>query len=132
MYQAVAAASRGPARSESATIARYRFAICFENSTMRGWITEKRSDCFFAGTVPAYCGAPDVLDGVPAECFIDYRRFRDFADLRRFLHALPAVEAQRFRDAARTFLESARFDRLRHGTFVDRLVKMVHEDTRVP
>src|SRR5262249_31644674 len=81
LYASAARASRGSVASKSATLGRYRFALCFENSILKGWITEKLFDCFFAGTVPVYWGAPDVGDWVPAECFIDMRQFKDFADL---------------------------------------------------
>lgn len=37
-------------------------------------------------------GAPDVLDRVPAECFIDMRMFKGFGKLRTFLHALTAAK----------------------------------------
>ena len=131
LYAAAARATRGPARSKSEVLARYRFALCFENSVLKGWMTEKLFDCFFAGTVPVYWGAPDVLDWVPAECFIDMRRFRDFADLRSFLHALPPAEERRYRDAARAFLASDRFAPFRIGTFVDLVAGLVAADTGI-
>lgn len=131
-YAVAAAASRGPAISKSDTLSRYRFAICFENSVMRGWMTEKIFDCFFVGTIPVYWGAPDILDWVPAECFVDMRQFRDFAELRRFLHSMtPAVE-RRYREAARAYLSSPQFDPFRRRTFAERLGQIVEEDVRRP
>lgn len=128
LYTAMAAASRGPARSKSQTLGQYRFAICFENSVLKGWMTEKLFDCFFAGTVPVYWGAPDVTDWVPAECFIDMRRFRDFAELRAFLHALTPDDEQRYRDAARAYLATDRFAPFRIEAFVDRIAAIVAAD----
>ena len=81
LYAAAASATKGAALSKSATIAQYRFALCFENSILNGWMTEKLFDCFFSGTIPVYWGAPDVLASVPGDCFIDMRQFKDFADL---------------------------------------------------
>jgi hypothetical protein len=129
LYVAMASATRGAARSKSETLARYRFALCFENSILKGWMTEKLFDCFFAGTVPVYWGAPDVLDWVPAECFIDMRQFTDFADLRRFLHALTPGDEQRYRDAARAFLGSERFTPFSIQTFVNLIERIVVADT---
>ncbi len=128
LYRAVAAASRGPAQSKSDTISRYRFAICFENSILRGWVTEKIFDCFFAGTVPVYWGAPDIQDWVPTQAFIDFRNFSGFEDLRRYLHSMDDRTWQEYRDAARAFLASPAFTRFRHGTFVDRLCNIIRED----
>ncbi len=128
LYAAMAAASRGPARSKSATLAQYRFALCFENSILKGWMTEKLFDCFFAGTVPVYWGAPDVLDWVPAECFIDMRQFRDLAELRRFLHAVTPDQERGYREAARAYLASDRFTPFRVEAFVNLIERMVLTD----
>jgi len=131
LYVAAASAWRGTARSKSKTVSQYRFALCFENSVLKGWMTEKLFDCFFAGTVPVYWGAPDVLDWVPAECFIDMRKFKDFAELRAFLHALKPADEQGYREAARHYLASARFDPFRLSTFVDLVARIVSADTGV-
>ena len=131
LYVAAVRAWRGAAPSKSKTLAQYRFALCFENSVLKGWMTEKLFDCFFAGTVPVYWGAPDVLDWVPAECFIDMRKFKDFAELRAFLHALSSADEQRYRKAARDYLASDRFKPFRLQTFVDLLAGIVTADTGV-
>jgi hypothetical protein len=44
-------AYRGQAKSKSQTLAHYKFALCFENAKLPGWITEKIFDCFFAGAI---------------------------------------------------------------------------------
>ncbi|MEO8523273.1 MAG: glycosyltransferase family 10 [Caldimonas sp.] len=129
LYVAARGAWRGPAASKSETISKYRFALCFENSVLKGWMTEKLFDCFFAGTVPVYWGAPDVLDWVPAACFIDMREFKDFAALRSFLHALTPVQVEGYREAARAYLASDRFDPFRSQTFADRIVGIVDADS---
>ncbi len=41
---------------------KFKFSICFENSSNRGYITEKLIQGFAAGTVPIYWGAPDVCE----------------------------------------------------------------------
>jgi hypothetical protein len=128
LYVAARAAWRGSAKSKSQTLARYRFALCFENSVLKGWMTEKLFDCFFVGTVPVYWGAPDTLDWVPAESFIDMRQFADFAELRAFLKALTVADEQRYRDAARAYLESPRFDAFRRHTFAELVARIVHAD----
>lgn len=129
LYVAAAHANRGPAKSKSATVSEYRFALCFENSVMKGWMTEKLFDCFFAGTVPVYWGASDVTDWVPAECFIDMRRFRDFRELRSYLHALPKAEEDAYREAARAYVTSERFEPFRLRTWVSRMARILGEDT---
>lgn len=51
----------------------YRYALCFENIAMDGYVTEKVIDCIRAGVIPIYCGARDISDFVPKECYIDIR-----------------------------------------------------------
>lgn len=132
VYTAVAQASRGPAKSKSETMSQYRFALCFENSTLRGWMTEKLFDCFFVGTIPVYWGAPDVLDWVPAEAFIDMRKFKTFGDLRAFLHSLSPADERKYREAARDYLSSPRFDPFRGQTFAEALGRHVEHDANDP
>jgi hypothetical protein len=131
LYAAAAAASRGVAKSKSETLGRYTFALCFENMRIKGWMTEKIFDCFFAGTVPVYWGATDVTDWVPPEAFIDMRAFRDYAELRSFLRSLARRDIERYRDTARAYIESAAFDPFRKRAFVDVFRRLVRQDTGV-
>jgi hypothetical protein len=119
---------KGAAESKSDVLSQYTFALCFENATLPGWITEKIFDCFFAGTVPVYWGAPDVADYIPAETFIDMRRFGGYEDLRRYLHELSPGDVGRYRQAAREFVESAAFGRFSRQAFTDRIARIVAED----
>lgn len=129
LYVAARRAWRGAAPSKSETFSQYRFALCFENSKLKGWITEKMFDCFFAGTIPVYWGAPEILDWVPAECFVDMRDFTDYGELRSFLKGLSAGEMTHYREAARDYLASDRFDPYRIKCWVDRIAKIVADDT---
>jgi len=128
LYVAAAAATRGAADSKSRTFSRYRFALCFENSVLKGWMTEKLFDSFFTGTIPVYWGAPDVYDWVPDDCFIDMTRFEDFAELRRFLHALTPADEDRYREAARAYLASEQFTPFRLRTWVDLHTRIIGAD----
>lgn len=131
LYAAAKGANRGIAKSKSETLSRYTFALCFENMLIQGWMTEKMFDCLFTGTVPIYWGATDVERWVPSECYIDMRRFTDFGELRRFLHALSPTEVERYREAARDYLASSAYDPFRKQTFVDLFRRLVREDTGV-
>jgi len=60
---------RGPCDRKRETVRRYRFGIAYENTAWPGYVTEKIIDCFVAGVVPVYLGAPDVSDYVPPLAF---------------------------------------------------------------
>jgi alpha(1,3/1,4) fucosyltransferase len=99
---------RGAVVDKLETLGRYRFSLCFENAQgLNGYVTEKLFDCFAAGTVPVYWGAPDITELVPAG-LIDFREFPSFDALYELLRSLGAEEYRALREAGREFLQSSR------------------------
>ena len=121
-------AYRGIAEVKSQTLGRYKFALCFENSVLKGWITEKIFDCFFAGTVPIYWGEPEIEKYIPGNCFIDKRKFTGYTELRDYLKSLTDAEIQNYKENARAFLGSPQFYPFSKAAFVERITKIVAED----
>lgn len=119
---------RGPATSKAETLGQYKFAICFENSILKGWITEKIFDCFFAGAVPIYWGAPEIETVIPRECFIDMRRFADYDELRDYLKSLTEGEIAEYKENARAFLKSPQYQPFTQQAFVAHFARIVQED----
>ena len=105
----------------------YRFSICFENCAFPGYVTEKLFDCFLAGCIPIYLGAPDITDFVPAQTFIDFRRFGSLAEVDRYARDLSEAEAQRYLDAARDFLASSEFDKFDAARLAQEMVDILEE-----
>lgn len=97
---------KGPCASKFEVLARYQFCLCFENMSMEGYITEKIFDCFYAGVIPLYRGAPDITKYVPAGAFVDCRKYPTWESMWEEITAIPpaAMEAMRF--AGRQFLQS--------------------------
>jgi len=122
---------RGSVPSKLDTLAEYKFALCFENVTMNGWITEKIFDCFVSGTVPIYWGAPDVERYVPQSCFIDMRQFSGYGELRGYLKSLKGDEIQQYRQNARDYLASEQFRPFTKQYFTELVAKIVEEDTGI-
>jgi hypothetical protein len=121
-------AYRGRAVSKSSTLSEYTFAICFENAVLSGWITEKIFDCFYAGTVPVYLGAPEIERYIPSECFIDMRKFADYSELRSFLKSLSLEQIRTYKQMARNFLRTPGFEMFSKQTFVKRIASLVEQD----
>jgi hypothetical protein len=119
------------AEDKYGTLAQYVFCICFENMMLKGWITEKIFDCFYAGTVPVYWGAPDITDYIPAECFIDMRQFGSYSALRDYLKSVSPAEIRRYKECARDFLGSPRFQKFSTDAFVEILALVVEQDAGV-
>jgi hypothetical protein len=97
---------RGPIEDKLQTLLRYKFALCYENSRWRGYVTEKIFDCLRAGTIPVYWGAPDIREIVPPSTFIDRTAFASNEELARHLDSLSEAELNEFRAAGAAFLQS--------------------------
>ncbi len=96
---------RGPVASKHQTLKNYQFAICYENARdVKGYITEKIMDCFLAGCVPIYLGAPNITDYIPAGTFVDFRRFSQYGALYDYLKNMPAAEYEQYMAAIKDFL----------------------------
>lgn len=100
---------RGSVEDKYRKLSEYNFALAFENCQLSGYITEKIFDCFFAGTVPIYLGAPDIKEYIPENCFIDMRKFKNYEELRKFLKSLTEADIQNYKENGRRFLESEKY-----------------------
>lgn len=61
----------------------YKFVIAFENSHIKGYITEKIVNPMLAGAIPIYFGAPDIKEHFNTKSFInagDFDSLEDCAD----------------------------------------------------
>ena len=89
-----------------AVMSQYRFALCFENIAYPGYVTEKIIDCFVAGVIPIYLGAPDIEKYIPKEAFVDAREFTNLANLEAYLSVFDDEQALRMINIGRAFLSS--------------------------
>jgi hypothetical protein len=117
---------RGRCENKKEVLRRYKFSIAYENvRELPGLITEKIFDCFSAGTVPIYVGAPNVEDYIPPSCFIDLRNFRDYTHLHEFLVNMPERTYQGYLDAAKQFIVSPQYYAFTSARYVDVLTEQI-------
>ena len=76
-----------PQEDKYKILSEYKFCLCFENSEVSGYL-EKITDYLKGGCVPVYLGAPNVTDYISPKCFIDFRKFRNYEELARFLDTM--------------------------------------------
>lgn len=57
-------------RTKLEALEQYRYSIAIENSSTPFYFTEKITDCFLAGCMPFYYGAPNIADFFPKESFV--------------------------------------------------------------
>lgn len=129
----IQASYRGSCKSKKAVLQLYKFSITFENvAGLPGLITEKIFDCFAAGTVPIYYGAPNVQDYIPSSCFVDFRRLRDYDELYSYLISMTEEEYQGYLDAARQFIESPAYFEFTSTRYVEVVMNQLQRLETLP
>ena len=68
----------GPVGDKLKFLENYKFSICFENSKTNGYISEKLSDAFEAGTIPLYYGDDTVQELVNTKSYIHVKDENEF------------------------------------------------------
>lgn len=119
---------RGAVVRKVDVLARAQFCLCFENSTHRGYHTEKLFDAMAAGAIPIYLGDPDIARSVPSDTFVDFRDLGTTDALRELIHGMPSERRRDYRDAGQRFLRSPAFLRRYTVTvFAQRVADMLAE-----
>lgn len=95
-----------PCENKTETISKYKFALCFENTSYPGYVTEKIIDCLVAGLIPIYLGAPDISEFVPEEAFIDMRKFNTWQELDNYVENLTESKGMEMINFGQDFLRS--------------------------
>ena len=92
-------------------MARYKFALCFENNASQpGYVSEKITDCFCARCVPIYYGAPGVGELIPQSCWIDARQFGNFREMQGFIVNMAPERHAMYLSAIEEFMHSPTLD----------------------
>jgi len=98
---------KGSIESKAQILKDYKFVICYENAKeIPGYITEKIFDCFFAGCVPIYWGAPNIADFIPTSTFIDKENFKSYEELYKYIKTMSISEYQEYLTAIEKFVKS--------------------------
>lgn len=103
----------------------YRFAICFENISYPGYVTEKIIDCFVAGVIPVYYGAPDIADFIPSNLFIDASKFKSPQLLREHLISISETDAMSMIRSAKAFLSSEAGHKFSYQGFARKVLSLI-------
>lgn len=95
----------GTCESKLQVLKEHRFSLCYENMEMPGYITEKMIDCFVSGTVPIYCGAPDVADYIPPDAYINAAS-ANYEQISELIGSMDSAAAQTMLEKGREYLAS--------------------------
>lgn len=98
---------KGTVPSKIKCLKKYRFGFAYENiKNIRGYVTEKIFDCFWAGCIPVYLGASNISQYIPKDCFIARENFKTEKELYEFMKDMDRVTYLKYRDNIQTFLDS--------------------------
>lgn len=117
-----------PPGKKREVMSHYRFAICYENAILPGYITEKIFDCFSAGTIPIYFGAPNIDRYIPDDCYVDWGEFETYDDLYRYLVTMSPLEHRRRITAIRDFIGSPAIYQFTTECFAKTILDVVMEE----
>lgn len=122
---------RGEVRDKGEVLRRSKFSYCYENSRdLTNYITEKIFDSLVSGCVPIYWGADNVLEYLPADCFIDRRSFKDTAAVHQFLLSISAEKYAAYQANIARFLQGDTARMFDAAQFVATVVQHVADDVR--
>ena len=113
---------KGPCKSKYEVLSKYDFALCFENMSMKGYITEKIFDCLYVGTIPLYLGAKDIEDLVPEGVYINCGKFSSWEEIHDKIMRMSQAEICVMREAGRAFIRSDRYLK-----YYDSLIQIFHK-----
>lgn len=118
-------AFKGPCDDKHDVLSRYKFTIAYENTAYPGYVTEKIIDAIVASSVPVYLGAPDIVEQLPAETFIDARAFSSPEAVAAYLEQMTESEASAIIEAGHKFLRSTQGQRYTYEGFGEWIVSLV-------
>lgn len=98
---------RGEVRDKAEVLRRSKYSYCYENTRdLSNYITEKIFDSLVCGCVPVYWGADNVLNYIPADCFIDRRTFSGTAEVHEYLLSISPEDYANYQSNIVSFLDS--------------------------
>jgi len=117
---------RGVIQSKLDLLKNYKFCFAYENiKGVPGYITEKIFDCFEAGCVPVYWGAPNISKYVPKNCFIDREDFASNEALYTFMKNMDEAHYREYIKNIQTFLNSEQAQVFSFDNFVRNTMALI-------
>ncbi len=104
----------------------YKFCICYENMRdLKGYVSEKILHSFFARSVPLYWGSTNVTNYIPANCFIDRKKFSSEAELYQFVSSMTDEDYYQYQLNIQNFLASNNYLLFSPFYFCELLLKVI-------
>ena len=109
-----------------------KFVLAYENASSDDYVTEKIFDVMVGGSVPVYLGAPNITEYVPADCFIDRKKFKSMAELYTYLSTMPGDVYKGYLERIRSFLQKSDTHPKNAIRLIDQLIDHIFSDNAKP
>lgn len=109
-------------KSKHETLKDYKFCLAYENSREEDYLSEKIFDAFYAGCVPVYLGAPNILDSIPAAAFVDRRNFKTHDELYHYISSMKETEYQGYLAAIDAYLHGPKMRQFTADSFAETFI----------
>lgn len=119
---------KGSIANKIEILKKYKFSLCYENmKNIKGYITEKIFDCFYASTIPIYWGAGNINEYIPKECYIDRREFNSEDELYNYLKNMSENEYNERLNKIKEYLNSEEYKKFLPKEYAQNIDLVVSE-----
>ena len=119
---------KGIVESKKQILKNYKFAFCFENCSIDGYLSDIIFDAMNNLSVPVYLGPKNVKQYVPESCFIDFRNFKNLEDLNKYLESIDENKYYEFISNIYSFYKSNSSEIFKMNSFINILSRNLKED----
>lgn len=117
---------KGKINNKIEVLKNYKFSICYENQNhIKGYVTEKIFDCFYAKTIPIYWGADNIENYVPRDCYIDKREFKTYEELYEYINNMSEEEYNRKIKNIEKYLKSESYSKFLGKEFSETIYDVI-------
>ncbi len=118
----------GLVKSKKETLSNFKFAFCFENCSINGYLSDIIFDSMNTLTVPIYLGPKNINDYLPESCFINFRNFKNFEELDRYLNNIDKKKYEEIINNIFSFYKSVNSEVFKMNSFINILVSSIKKD----
>jgi hypothetical protein len=103
-----------------------KFAYCYENvSDLPDYLSEKIFDAMLSGCIPIYWGTNTITELIPANCFIDRRKFESTAAVHQYLLGVTESQYLAYQNNILNFLLSPNAKKFDINSYVEIIVNHI-------
>ena len=121
----------GIVQSKKKVLSNFKFAFCFENCSINGYLSDIIFDSMNNLTVPIYLGPKNINEYLPETCFINYRNFKNLEELDKFLNNVNKKQYENYINNIFSFYNSINSDVFKMNSFINILISNIKEDLNI-